>query len=131
MNDKKLLIVDDDRDLLVGLSTRLRAQGYKVVTAPDAVTAISTAIKEKPELIILDIGLPAGDGFAVLRRLRSLTSHATTPIIVLTARDPVTHRPRALQEGATAFFQKPADNTELLTAIRTALGETPPSATTA
>lgn len=123
MSEKKILIVDDDKHLLVGLTVRLNANGYKVVTAMDAVSAITVALKEAPDLIILDLGLPAGDGFLVLERMRGLADLVATPIIVLSAWDPMDHKKRSMDAGATAFFQKPPDNHEFLTAIRHALGE--------
>jgi DNA-binding response OmpR family regulator len=82
------------------------------------------ARREVPDLVILDLGLPAGDGFLVLERLRGLTDLVATPVIVLSARDPADNKKRALDAGAVAFFQKPPDNHEFLTAIRQALGET-------
>jgi two-component system KDP operon response regulator KdpE len=123
MTGKKLLIVDDDTDIVRAMGTRLRAHGYQVVLAPDAVAAISTARAEKPDLIILDIGLPGGDGFVVLERLKAVSELTLIPVIVLSARHPTPNRDRALQAGAQAFFQKPVDNDEFLAAIRKALGE--------
>jgi DNA-binding response OmpR family regulator len=123
MTGKKLLIVDDDTDIVRAMHMRLRAHGYQVVLAPDAVAAISTARAEKPDLIILDIGLPGGDGFVVLERLKAVSELALIPVIVLTARHPTPNRDRALHAGAQAFFQKPVDNDEFLAAIRKALGE--------
>jgi two-component system KDP operon response regulator KdpE len=82
------------------------------------------ARKEVPDLIILDLGLPGGDGFLVLERLSSLAGLAAIPVIVLSARDPAGNKQRAIDAGAVAFFQKPPDNHEFLTAIRQALGET-------
>jgi two-component system KDP operon response regulator KdpE len=79
------------------------------------------AQKEKPHLIILDLGLPAGDGFAVLKNLQQYPALAEIPVIVLTARDPEGNERRTLEAGATAFFQKPADNDELLGVIRACL----------
>ena len=77
------------------------------------------AVKEAE--IQLDLGRPAGHGFLVLERLNKLGYLHTVPVIVLSARDPATFEERALKAGATAFFQKPADNNELLNAIRTSL----------
>jgi DNA-binding response OmpR family regulator len=74
-------------------------------------------------LIILDLGLPAGDGYLVLERLRAMIDQVATPVIVLSAWDPVNNKQRSLQAGAVAFFQKPPDNREFLSAIRHALGE--------
>jgi DNA-binding response OmpR family regulator len=123
MTTKKILIIEDDKDLLRGLTVRLRATGYNTVLATDAVSAISVARKEDPDLILLDLGLPCGDGFTVMKRLGSLASTSATPIIIVTGRDPSTYKGRALQAGAVAFLQKPFDNDELVAAIQEALGE--------
>jgi DNA-binding response OmpR family regulator len=122
MDRRKILIVDDDPDLRRGLNLRLRANQFETVYATDGFTAMAMAQKERPDLIILDIGLPAGDGFVVLDRLQQAATLSTIPVIVLTARDPQSNRERILKAGATAFFQKPADNAELLDAIHAALG---------
>jgi putative two-component system response regulator len=95
-----------------------------VICAADAISAITVARKEVPDLVILDLGLPAGDGFRVLERMRDLTDLVAIPVIVLSARDPADNKKRALDAGAVAFFQKPPDNHEFLSAIRHALGET-------
>jgi DNA-binding response OmpR family regulator len=123
MSGKKILIVDDDPHLLLGLAPRLQANSYSVVTAADAISAIAVARNEAPDLIILDLGLPGGDGFLVMERIRNLATLASIPIIVLSAWDPAGNRKRSLDAGAVAFFQKPPDNHEFLTAIRHALGE--------
>jgi DNA-binding response OmpR family regulator len=125
MNMKKIMIVDDDPNLIVGLSARLKANGYQVVTAPDAVAAISVTRAETPDLVILDLGLPAGDGFTVLERLKELTSFEVPPTIMLSARNPDGNKSKALKAGAVAYFQKPPNNQEFLRAIRQALGESP------
>jgi DNA-binding response OmpR family regulator len=122
-NTKKILIVDDDRHLVLGLSPRLKHNGYTVIVALDAISAISMTRRETPDLVILDLGLPAGDGFTVLERLSSLSEHAATPVIVLSARDPGENKQRALNAGAVAYFQKPPNNHEFLAAIRHALGD--------
>jgi DNA-binding response OmpR family regulator len=122
MAKAKLMIVEDDVDQLIGLKVRLQANDYTVVHAIDAVSAISTARREQPELILLDLGLPAGDGFKVMERLHDLMDVAHIPIIIISARDPEAYAERAINEGAFAFFQKPADNEELLEAIENALG---------
>jgi two-component system KDP operon response regulator KdpE len=121
MDKPKILIVDDDPDLRRGLNLRLRANHYDTSYATDGFSAMAMAQKEHPDLIILDIGLPAGDGFVVLERLQQVASLACIPVIVLTARDPQFNKDRALKAGATGFIQKPADNEELLDAVRAAL----------
>ncbi|MGA2695192.1 MAG: response regulator [Terriglobales bacterium] len=122
MDRRKILIVDDDPDLRRGLNLRLRANQFETVYATDGFTAMAMAQKERPDLIILDIGLPAGDGFVVLDRLQQAATLSAIPVIVLTARDPQSNRERILKAGAVAFFQKPADNSDLLDAIHAALG---------
>src|SRR5437660_4253103 len=117
MPKAKILVVDDDVDLMRALRLRLRAHDYDIATASDGYTAIAAAQKERPDLIVLDLGLPVGDGFVVLNRLQSSDSLSGIPVIVLSARDPQTNEERALKAGATAFFQKPADNDELLNVI--------------
>lgn len=118
---QKILIVDDDPDLCQALKLRLRANHYDTVHAVDGYSAIAQAYKERPNLIILDLGLPAGDGFVVLDRLQRDDRLSTIPVVVLTARDPETNERRAIQAGAAAFFQKPADSTELLNVIQATL----------
>jgi two-component system KDP operon response regulator KdpE len=124
MDKAKILIVDDDPDLRRALKIRLRANHYDTVHASDGYSAIAMAQKEQPNLIILDLGLPAGDGFVVLERLQENDVLSGIPVIVLTARDPQSNEHRTIQAGAAAFFQKPADNNELLDVIRATLPRT-------
>lgn len=119
---KKILICEDDADTRRGLNVRLRKEGYDTAFAGDAATALSVARKEQPDLVLLDLGLPAGDGYLVLDRMKHLATLGTTPVIVLSARDPEANRPRALQAGARAYLHKPVDFPELLQAIQTELG---------
>ena len=124
MDKKKILVIDDDQDLALGLKVRLRANNYTTVFATDAVSAISQAVKENPHLILLDLGLPAGDGFVVMERLDNIESLSSVPVIVMSARDPQGHRDRSLGAGAKAYIQKPVDNDELIATIGKVLGET-------
>ena len=78
-------------------------------------------IREKPDAAILDLGLPGGDGFVVLQRLRSSTSTVGLPVVVVTARPAQTNRALALEQGVVAFLQKPVKTPELLAALRKAL----------
>lgn len=121
MANSKIMIVDDDPDLRQALRLRLRANHYDTLNAADGYSAIAMAYKEHPDMIILDLGLPAGDGFVVLDRLQKDDRLSAIPVIVVTARDPQSSEQRALQAGAIAFFQKPADNAELLQVIRATL----------
>ncbi|NNG00446.1 MAG: response regulator transcription factor [Desulfobacteraceae bacterium] len=123
MSKKRILIVDDDKDLLKALDLRLKANNYDTTFAADGYEATRAARNDSPDLIILDIGLPLGDGFLVMDRMKDFIEVADIPVIILTARDPEANKERSLKAGAFAFFQKPADNDELLASIRKALGE--------
>jgi DNA-binding response OmpR family regulator len=128
MEQSKIMIVDDDPNIKLALRIRLRANHYNTVQASDGYSAIAVAQKERPDLIILDLGLPAGDGFVVLKHLKHSDTLSNIPVIILTARDPQLNEEQTLQAGATAFFQKPVDNSELLDAIRANLPNTWPGA---
>jgi len=121
---KLVLLVDDDNDLLVALAAPLRRQGFDVAVATDAVTAVSSAVKQPPDLVIMDIGLPGGDGMMVMQRLHSLPRLASVPVIVLSGRDPSEHREAALAAGAAAYLAKPVTSKELLAAVVAAMGGT-------
>jgi DNA-binding response OmpR family regulator len=123
MQSKKILIVEDDPDVREGMHIRLKANNYDTFFAVDALTVVNEARKHLPDLIILDLGLPGGDGFLVMERLQRIPALAMIPIIVVSARDVRANQERSLKAGAKAFLQKPADNAELLAAIRQALGE--------
>ncbi len=122
MKPKTILIVDDDSDLVLGLTIRLRAKGYRVLSAVDATSALEMN-REKPDLLILDLGLPDGDGFSVLEQIQATEYQAATPTIVLSGRAAIGNKDRALKAGAVDYFQKPPENNALLSAIRLALGE--------
>ena len=122
--NKKILIIEDDSDVRLGYHIRLKANNYDTFFAADALASMTEARKHQPDLIILDLGLPAGDGFLVMERLKASTHLAAIPIIVVSGRDPSANRQRALRAGAKAFLQKPVDNDELLAVIRQCLGET-------
>src|SRR5580700_11947050 len=92
---KSVLLVDDDNTVLLGTGVRLKAMGYIVFTAKDAVSAISAVRKNEPDVVVLDISLPAGDGFLVADRLQNLVGSAPTPVIFITASDDPALRERA------------------------------------
>jgi two-component system OmpR family response regulator len=121
MPNMSLLVVDDNAALRKGLSVRLRANGYEVLFAEDAISATAVILMERPDLVILDLGLPGGDGFDVMERLHRSDPLAKIPVIVLTGREVAGNRNRALQAGAAAFFQKPMEDGTLLSTIRSAL----------
>jgi DNA-binding response OmpR family regulator len=120
----KILIIEDDPNLRRGMNLRLRANGYETALAEDGVSAVVVARAERPDLALVDIGLPGGDGFSVMRRLQSLASTAGMPMIVITGRDPLTAWPNAEALGAMTLLQKPVDTVKLLATIAEALGTT-------
>jgi len=121
--NKMILLVDDDPDVRLAMHVRLKANGYDTCFASDALSSISEARKQQPNVIILDLGLPGGDGFVVIQRLKRHPSLAVIPIIVVSARDVSGNQERALKAGAKVYLQKPVDNAELLAIIRQTLGE--------
>src|ERR1700679_720149 len=123
MREKTILIVDDDSDVRLSLQVRLKSHHYNVVFAVYGMSTIAVARTQPPDLIILDLGLPAGDGFAVLGRLKAIDSLASIPVIVVSGRDRAANRERAIKAGARMFLQKPVDNAHLLSIIREILGE--------
>jgi CheY-like chemotaxis protein len=117
----KILVVDDNAAIRKGLRVRLHAHGYQVLCAEDAVSATAALVTERPDLVILDLGLPCGDGFVVMDRLHKNDRLANIPVIVLTGRDSDGNRDKAIQAGAAAFLQKPVEDGALILAIRQAL----------
>jgi CheY-like chemotaxis protein len=131
MSEKKILIVEDDAISLQYLTRFLTETGYAVIRCGDGPTAVSLAATQKPDLILLDLGLPSPnpktcpsfDGFKVLDWLPRILKDKRIPVIVLTAQEPAQAKELALKAGATAFLQKPADSNKLLSAIKIALNE--------
>ncbi|MBI4379673.1 MAG: response regulator [candidate division NC10 bacterium] len=124
MSGRRILVVDDDKDVVVFLSRLLQRAGYTVLTAQDASQAVMQAHQERPDLILTDMTMPAGGGFSILDRLKaSTTTTGTIPIIVLTGNDDAEVEARALAGGAIRLLRKPCDNAVLLECIKTAFGE--------
>jgi len=120
---KKILIVEDEKELALGLATLFKAQGYLVIAAHDSMFGISLAHKEKPDLIILDLGLPAGGGLHVLRNLKNSIETLDIPVLVLTAQQGVDLEADVKQLGAVAFFHKPFEPESLLSRIKDILNK--------
>lgn len=118
---KKILIVDDERDIVKALTIRLKAYGYEVVSAFDGAQGVFTAHKENPDLVILDIRMPAGDGFSVAEQLKKSVQTLTIPIVFLTGTPEKNAEQRAQDLGARFYIKKPYYPEELLDAVRRAL----------
>ena len=113
----KILIVDDDRTSCSILSGRLTAAGHKTLTAFDAMSGFTSIMRERPDVVILDLGMPAGGGFSVAQRMRAIPAIAHTPVIIITASDDEPTRERARSIGAVAFVPKPFDMDLVLRAV--------------
>jgi two-component system KDP operon response regulator KdpE len=124
----RVLVVDDDRQLLRALRITLAARGYEVTVAGDAASAISLAARTPPDVVVLDLGLPDMDGVAVIEALRGWSA---APIIVLSARDAGPAKVQALDVGADDYVTKPFGMDELLARIRAALRRAVPATGTA
>lgn len=118
---KKILIVDDEPDILEFLKYNLKREGYDVVTAPDGKQALSVAASEKPDLIILDIMMPEMDGVEVCGRLRSMKEFQHTPVAFLTARDEDFSQIAALDSGGDDYITKPIKPRVLVSRIQALL----------
>jgi DNA-binding response OmpR family regulator len=117
----KILVVEDDQDIRQLLHLQLTAAGYETAFARDAATAVSAARKESPDLVLLDLGLPAGGGLVVMERMRAIPELEMTPVIVVTARG-AEEGEKAVALGARKYFLKPFDAAALLAEVRRALG---------
>jgi DNA-binding response OmpR family regulator len=117
---KQVLIIEDDEKIAMALALRLKDAGYGTTTAYDAMTGLKAAINNPPALVLLDISMPAGDGFSVAERIQSLIP-TPTPIIFLTASKKADFREKAKKLGAAGYFEKPYEAEELFGAIREAL----------
>jgi CheY-like chemotaxis protein len=118
-----VLIVEDDKKVAMVVSIRLASAGYTIATAHDAATAVTQAKRCKPDLVLLDITLPAGDGFLVAERLRQNPSTCTVPIVFMTASKSPGLRQRAHNLHAAGFLEKPFSADTLLETIADSLDD--------
>ncbi|MFK7858822.1 MAG: response regulator [Granulosicoccus sp.] len=114
---QSVLLVEDDKKITLALSLRLQSMGYSVDSAADAVYAMNAAVKCKPEVVLLDINLPGGDGFVVADRMRASNELGLTPIIFITASQDPEIRQRAGKYSASRFIEKPFQASQLTDAI--------------
>ena len=118
MADKKILIVDDEKDLVETLSFRLKANNYEVVTAFDGQEGLDKARSENPDLIILDLMLPKIDGYKVCRMLKFDEKSKKIPIILFTALAQDSDKKMGDEVGADAYVTKPFDPKALMGKIQ-------------
>ncbi len=118
---KKILLVDDEKDIIDLLNFNLRSEGYETIKAQDGDLAIEKAQKELPDLIILDIMLPGKDGWEVLRELRNNPKTQNIPIIFLTAKDSEIDEVVGLELGAEDYIVKPISIRKFLARVKKVL----------
>lgn len=123
MPARKILIADDDRQVLRLVSICLRKEGYDVVAAVDGYQALQFALDQRPDLLILDINMPAGDGMSVQERLRNNAAMCVTPVIYLTGDRQERITTNAKKQGGFAVLHKPFETVQLMQTVRAALGE--------
>ncbi len=118
MSDKKILLVDDEQDMIYAVKMQLEASHFAVLTARDGQEGLDKARKEKPDLIILDLMLPKIDGYKVCRMLKFDEKYKDIPVIIYTARAQEADEKLGYEVGADAYMKKPFDPKKLLAKIR-------------
>ena len=117
MNNPKILVVEDDASVRNLITTTLKSNDYRYITAPNGASAILSASSQQPDIVLLDLGLPDLDGVEIIRRIRSWSD---MPIIVISARSEDSDKVSALDAGADDYLTKPFSVTEMLARLRVA-----------
>jgi len=123
MSKKKILIVDDEPDIVFMLQSRLEAHDYDVVGASNGEEALEKTRTESPDVILLDVMMPPPNGFQVCRILKDDPAYQNIPIIMLTAKTTESDQFWGMESGADGYVTKPYNAEELLAKIRELLGE--------
>jgi CheY-like chemotaxis protein len=123
MSSKRILIVEDDSDTRLAYHIILKVKRYETLFAKDPLSCLWEAHKSKPNLIIMDIGLAAGDGFRAMAQLKAAGHLAQIPVIVVSGGDVNTFKKRALESGAQAYLEKPVDENRMINIISGLIGE--------
>jgi DNA-binding response OmpR family regulator len=113
-----VLVAEDDEDILLLVVTRLRRDGFEVVTARNGEEALALAYEHRPQVAVLDVGMPPPDGLEVVRRIREDESMARTRLLILTAKAQESDVRRGLEAGADAYVSKPFSPAELADRVR-------------
>jgi len=126
----RILIVEDERDIADLIGFNLLRAGYEVIKAHDGVEGTEVALRERPDLILLDLMLPGRDGYSVFRELRRDPRTMNTPVIMLTARAQTEDRIQGLEAGADDYLTKPFSPKELMLRVQAILkrSDAPPGA---
>lgn len=119
-NMKRILIVEDDARVASALNVRITSAGYETVLAADALSAVAVAVAARPDLALVDINMPAGNGFSVMERIRALVP-GRLPVVFITASKEPGLADRAIEMGASGFVEKPYNPVSLLTLLHNIL----------
>jgi DNA-binding response OmpR family regulator len=123
-NDKKrILVIEDEKDMSYAVALQLEARGYEVITASDGIEGLNKARMKKPDLIILDLMLPKLDGYKVCRMLKFDEKYKNIPIVLFTARAQDSDKKTAREVGADAYITKPFEPGALLDKIHELLSK--------
>ena len=118
---KRLLVVDDEPNLLVAIAAVLRGEGFEVSTARGGKEALVSVAQSLPDLIVSDVRMPGMDGYTLARRLRAAPNSAMIPIVFLTAKDEIEDRVEGFRSGVDVYLTKPFEPDELIAVIRNIL----------
>ena len=120
---KRILAVDDEPHILKLIAFSLKAHGFEVLEASDGLSAVEIAASEHPDLVLLDVMMPALDGYEACRRLKADPATAAIPVIMLTAKTQAAEQKAGLDAGAAGYINKPFTPKDLVAQVREFLGE--------
>jgi CheY-like chemotaxis protein len=123
MSVKKILVVDDSLTSLMWQRMILGGEKYSVVTANDGQEGVATAVSEKPDLILMDVVMPKMNGFEACRALRANVATSRVPVIMVTTKSAANSVEEGYESGCTDYITKPIDKLELLSKVKSHLGE--------
>ncbi len=121
----KILIADDEPNIVISLEYLMKREGYEVIVARDGTQALETILRERPSLVLLDVMMPGKTGFDVCQELRAMPDFKDMPIVMLTAKGRDTDLAKGLAMGATAYLAKPFSTKEIAAKVRELLGGIP------
>lgn len=128
MGPKKILIADDEPNILISLEFLMKREGYAVVLARDGQEALEAVLRERPDLVLLDVMMPLKSGFDVCHEVRANEAVKDTPIVMLTAKGRDTDVAKGLALGASAYMTKPFSTRELVQKVQSLLAGGPGAA---
>ena len=123
MGAKKILVVDDSLTSLMWQRMILGQEQYSVLTANDGQEGVATAMNEKPDLILMDVVMPKMNGFEACRAIRANSEMSRVPVIMVTTKSAQTNVEEGYQSGCNDYITKPIDKMELLTKVKSYLGQ--------